>query len=154
LPKVPALATTWSPAISCPSPRAAHCTPEDDAALDLADELDAGDRERIADRPRRLDPLAVACGGARAEAGPAAPVRHRVGAPGLHRARRDAISNAEARAELAASRARLVAAADEERRRVVRDLHDGAQQHLVHTVITLKLAERELQVRTAGWPIW
>jgi PAS domain S-box-containing protein len=56
-----------------------------------------------------------------------------------------AISNAEARTELAASRARLVAAADEERRRVVRDLHDGAQQRLVHTVIMLKLAEGELQ---------
>jgi signal transduction histidine kinase len=46
-----------------------------------------------------------------------------------------------ARAE---SRARLVAAADEERRRVVRDLHDGAQQRLVHAVITLKLARRAL----------
>jgi signal transduction histidine kinase len=49
------------------------------------------------------------------------------------------------RAELAASRARIVAAADEERRRVVRDLHDGAQQRLVHTVITLKLARRALE---------
>jgi signal transduction histidine kinase len=56
-----------------------------------------------------------------------------------------AISNAEARTELAASRARLVAAADEERRRVVRDLHDGAQQRLVHTVIMLKIAEGELR---------
>ena len=52
-----------------------------------------------------------------------------------------AIANVEARAELTASRARIVAAADEERRRVVRDLHDGAQQRLVHTVITLKLAQ-------------
>jgi PAS domain S-box-containing protein len=56
-----------------------------------------------------------------------------------------AISNTEVRTELAASRARLVAAADEERRRVVRDLHDGAQQRLVHTVVMLKLAEVELQ---------
>jgi GAF domain-containing protein len=55
-----------------------------------------------------------------------------------------AISNVQARAELAASRARIVAATDEERRRVVRDLHDGAQQRLVHTVVTLKLARREL----------
>jgi PAS domain S-box-containing protein len=56
-----------------------------------------------------------------------------------------AISNIEARAELAASRARIVAAADEERRRVVRDLHDGAQQRLVHTVLTLKLAGRAFE---------
>ena len=56
-----------------------------------------------------------------------------------------AIANGEARTEVAASRARIVAAADEERRRVVRDLHDGAQQRLVHTVITLKLARRALQ---------
>ena len=55
-----------------------------------------------------------------------------------------AISNLHARAELAASRARIAAAADEERRRVVRDLHDGAQQRLVHTVITLKLAQQAL----------
>ena len=53
-----------------------------------------------------------------------------------------AIANAESRAEVAASRARVVAAADEERRRVVRDLHDGAQQGLVHTIITLELASR------------
>jgi signal transduction histidine kinase len=38
-----------------------------------------------------------------------------------------------------------VAATDEERRRVTRDLHDGAQQRLVHTTITLKLAQRALQ---------
>ncbi|HEY2181217.1 MAG TPA: histidine kinase [Solirubrobacteraceae bacterium] len=55
-----------------------------------------------------------------------------------------AISNTQARSELASSRGRVVAAADEERRRVVRDLHDGAQQRLVHTVITLKLARRSL----------
>jgi signal transduction histidine kinase len=55
------------------------------------------------------------------------------------------ISNIQARSDLAASRARIVAAADEERRRVVRDLHDGAQQRLVHTIITLKLARRALQ---------
>ena len=56
-----------------------------------------------------------------------------------------AISNTEARTELAASRARIVATADKERRRVVRDLHDGAQQRLVHTIITLKLARRAVQ---------
>jgi signal transduction histidine kinase len=46
---------------------------------------------------------------------------------------------------LAASRARVVASADEARRRIERDLHDGAQQRLVHTVITLKLAKRSLR---------
>jgi signal transduction histidine kinase len=56
-----------------------------------------------------------------------------------------AISNMQARSDLAASRARIVAATDEERRRVVRDLHDGAQQRLVHTILTLKLAHRALQ---------
>ena len=47
--------------------------------------------------------------------------------------------------EVRASRARIVEAADDERRRVVRDLHDGAQQRLVQTVITLKLARRALE---------
>ena len=55
-----------------------------------------------------------------------------------------AIANAESRAELAASRARVVTTADETRRRLERDLHDGAQQRLVHAVITLKLARRAL----------
>jgi GAF domain-containing protein len=56
-----------------------------------------------------------------------------------------AIANAEARTEVAASRARLVAATDAERRRVVRDLHDGAQQRVVHTIVTLKLACEALE---------
>src|SRR5919106_1869931 len=55
-----------------------------------------------------------------------------------------AISNTEARSELAASRARIVVASDDERRRLVRDLHDGAQQRLVHTLLTLKLARQAL----------
>jgi signal transduction histidine kinase len=51
-----------------------------------------------------------------------------------------AVSNATVRSELIASRARIVQAAFEQRRRVVRDLHDGAQQRLVHAVMTLQLA--------------
>ena len=51
-----------------------------------------------------------------------------------------AIANAENKAKLTASRARVVATADETRRRLQRDLHDGAQQRLVHTLITLRLA--------------
>lgn len=43
-------------------------------------------------------------------------------------------------AELRASRSRIVAAADAERRRVERDLHDGAQQHLVALAVNLRLA--------------
>jgi signal transduction histidine kinase len=77
--------------------------------------------------------------------------RERAFAPGMERRLADftelvatAISSLHARAELAASRARIAAAADDERRRVVRDLHDGAQQRLVHTVITLQLAEQAL----------
>ncbi|MEC3977620.1 sensor histidine kinase [Amycolatopsis sp. H20-H5] len=47
-------------------------------------------------------------------------------------------------AEVRASRARIVAAGDEERRRIERDLHDGAQQRLVSVVLLLRMAERRL----------
>ena len=47
--------------------------------------------------------------------------------------------------EVRASRSRVIQAAGAERRRVVRDLHDGAQQSLVHTVVTLRLAESEVE---------
>jgi signal transduction histidine kinase len=50
----------------------------------------------------------------------------------------------ERAAQLAASRARLITAADQERRRLERDLHDGAQQHLVALAVLIELA------RTAG----
>jgi signal transduction histidine kinase len=55
-----------------------------------------------------------------------------------------AVANADSRDQLIASRARLLATADEARRRVVRDLHDGAQQRIVHAVVTLKLARQAL----------
>jgi GAF domain-containing protein len=55
-----------------------------------------------------------------------------------------AIANADSRAQLTAARARMLTAGDEARRRVVRDLHDGAQQRLVHTIVTLKLAWQAL----------
>jgi signal transduction histidine kinase len=48
-----------------------------------------------------------------------------------------AIANAEAQAEVAASRARIVVAADEARRRIERDLHDGVQQRLVTQAMML-----------------
>jgi signal transduction histidine kinase len=56
-----------------------------------------------------------------------------------------AIENAETRDELAASRARLVAAADEARRRIERDLHDGAQQRLVAAALELTILEHRLE---------
>jgi signal transduction histidine kinase len=56
-----------------------------------------------------------------------------------------AVANADSRDQLTASRARLVTEADQARRRVVRDLHDGAQQRLVQTILTLRLAQRALE---------
>ena len=52
-----------------------------------------------------------------------------------------AIANAESRAQLMASRARLVAASDEARRRFERDLHDGVQQRLVSLALELQSAQ-------------
>ena len=51
-----------------------------------------------------------------------------------------AVSNATARSELIASRERMVTTFDAARQRVTRDLHDGAQQQLVSTIINLQLA--------------
>ena len=52
-----------------------------------------------------------------------------------------AISNAHASTELAASRARIVAAADDARRRIERDLHDGVQQRIVSLGLELRTTE-------------
>jgi signal transduction histidine kinase len=52
-----------------------------------------------------------------------------------------AIANAESRSELAASRRRIVAASDEARRRIERDLHDGTQQRLVSLGLAARAAE-------------
>lgn len=51
--------------------------------------------------------------------------------------------------EVRQSRVRVVEATYDERRRLVRDLHDGAQQRLVHTILTLKLAQRPGQEEQA-----
>jgi signal transduction histidine kinase len=56
------------------------------------------------------------------------------------------LTSAESRAELSASRARVVAAADEVRRRLGRDLHDGVQQRLVSVGLKLRLACDEVPV--------
>ncbi len=55
-----------------------------------------------------------------------------------------AIANADSRAQLAASRARIIAAGDDARRRIERDLHDGAQQQLVTLAVALRRAEAKL----------
>jgi signal transduction histidine kinase len=57
-----------------------------------------------------------------------------------------AIANAEAHAELTASRARVIAAADEAMRRIEHDLHDGAQQRLASVVLKLQTAQSGLPV--------
>jgi signal transduction histidine kinase len=56
-----------------------------------------------------------------------------------------AIANADSRDQLTASRVHLLSEADDARRRVVRDLHDGAQQRLVHAIVTLRLAQDALR---------
>ncbi len=55
-----------------------------------------------------------------------------------------AIANANARSELTASRARIVASADEARRKMERDLHDGAQAQLVTLVLQVRAAQEVL----------
>lgn len=52
--------------------------------------------------------------------------------------------------ELQASRARIVAVADQERRRLERNLHDGAQQRLVSVSLTMRLAEARLESDAAA----
>jgi PAS domain S-box-containing protein len=55
-----------------------------------------------------------------------------------------AIANAEGKSELAASRRRIVAASDETRRRIERNLHDGTQQRLVTLGLAVRAAEANL----------
>ncbi|HTI76142.1 MAG TPA: CHASE3 domain-containing protein [Mycobacterium sp.] len=61
-----------------------------------------------------------------------------------------AIANAQARADLMASRARIVTAADETRRRIERDLHDGIQQRLVALALKLRLVEPDVPAEVPG----
>ena len=57
---------------------------------------------------------------------------------------RDITDRREAERELRESRTRLVEAADEARRRIERDLHDGAQQQLISVAMTLEAAARDV----------
>ena len=61
-----------------------------------------------------------------------------------------AIANADSRAELIASRARIVAAADETRRRIERDLHDGTQQQLVTLMLDLSQVQADAPPELEG----
>src|SRR6476661_1644824 len=56
-----------------------------------------------------------------------------------------AVASAQAREDLSASRARLVKAGDVQRRKLERNLHDGAQQRLVSLALTIRLARRQLE---------
>jgi signal transduction histidine kinase len=56
-----------------------------------------------------------------------------------------AVASAQARDDLRSSRARIVRAGDEQRRKLERNLHDGAQQRLVALALTLRLARRQVE---------
>ena len=61
-----------------------------------------------------------------------------------------AIANVDARQKLTASRARIVEATDAARRRIERDLHDGAQQRLVALALSLRMAAKSAEAGTAA----
>jgi signal transduction histidine kinase len=70
--------------------------------------------------------------------------------PGESRDLRRARALRERVDDLRSARERIIAAADAERRRIERDLHDGAQQRLVGVALTLGLAESRLASDPAG----
>src|SRR4051812_35628190 len=70
---------------------------------------------------------------------------HQVRFPGESPEQRRARALRERVDDLRGARERIIAAADEERRRIQRDLHDGAQQRLVSLALILSLAEARLQ---------
>jgi signal transduction histidine kinase/putative methionine-R-sulfoxide reductase with GAF domain len=112
--------------------------------LDLAGEIEAGARSSVA-APITVDGNLWGCISA-ASTNPERPP-----APGTEARLSNfsdlvatAIANADGRSELAASRRRIVAAADETRRRIERDLHDGTQQRLVSLGLAVRAAEANL----------
>ncbi len=130
-------------------------------------------------RPARIDDYTKATGGEHARRFREAGVRAAVGAPvqlreqvwgllavySMHRrlppdteARladfaalvASAIANVQAWSELEASRVRIISAADEARRRVMRDLHDGAQQRIVVLALKARMLAQSQAAQTAG----
>ncbi len=71
--------------------------------------------------------------------------RHDASASPIEQAQRDVEIERARAEELHASRARIVAATHDERRRLGRDLHDGAQQHLVNVSVALQLAASQVR---------
>ena len=61
-----------------------------------------------------------------------------------------ALANVQAWSELEASRVRIISAADEARRRVMRDLHDGAQQRIVVLALKARMLAQSQAAQTAG----
>jgi PAS domain S-box-containing protein len=61
-----------------------------------------------------------------------------------------AVASAQARTDLQASRSRLVASADNERRRLERNLHDGAQQRMVSLALSLQMARAKIEKAPAS----
>ena len=102
---------------------------------------------RLPDHRRRAAVGVIAASTARAEPFPA-DTEARVG--DFTELVATAISNAQARADVIASRQRLLTAGDDARPCVVRDLHDGTQQRFVHAIITLELALRAFETDDEG----
>jgi PAS domain S-box-containing protein len=103
----------------------------------------AGGTPRVLDR--RIEIEAMRADGSRF---PVELTITRVGIPGppvFTAYLRDISERRRAEAELKASRGRIVEAGDNARRRIERDLHDGAQQHLVGLALTLRLARSRLR---------
>ena len=103
---------------------------------------EAGTRERRGARARRGRGVGRAGGRGRAAAG-----RRRGAAGRVRRAGAGSpLASADARERLLESRARLVRTADEERKRLERNLHDGAQQRLVSAQLTLRMLRRSREL--------
>ena len=151
---------------SCPSPSRSRCSAPGSAAL-FAPVLLLGrcpTTPRIAwldDRHARRGARAGPARGARPARRHPGPERPRLGCtagwpPQLLGSNADPVLTAQV-TELQDARSRIIAAADAERRRIERDLHDGAQQRLVALALNLRMAEkraaeRRSRRRRAGAP--